>query len=379
MISVEAVPRVTPSRESRPLRVLMVSTRAFPYTGGVETHIHEVAPRLVRMGASITLATTDPGHRYSREEWVDGVQVRRLAAWPGKADFSLAPGIYRTIVTGQWDAVHCQGYHTLVPPVAMLAAWRARIPYLVTLHSGGHSSRVRGAVRRIQWQALRPLLAHAARLIAVSRFEAAFFAQRLGFQPDRFAVIPNGSDLPRAGVAPRPSRRAPLILSVGRLERYKGHHRVVEAMPEVLRQVPSARLRIVGAGPYEPALRRRIEQLGLVDRVEIAEVRASDRQGMADLLSSAAALVLLSDYESQSITVMEALSVGCPVVASATSALSEFADKGWIHAVAEPFTSANVAAAILLQLRRPRSLASVDLPSWDDCAGALMALYREVA
>jgi glycosyltransferase involved in cell wall biosynthesis len=368
-----------PSGQSRPLRILMVSTRAFPQSGGVETHIHEVAPRLTRMGASITLVTTDPKRRYPHEEWVDGVHVRRLAAWPAKADFSLAPGVYRSIVAGHWDLVHCQGYHTLVPPLAMLAAWRAEIPYVVTLHSGGHSSRLRGAVRRIQWQALRPLLGHAAKLIAVSRFEAAFFARRLGFDPERFAVIPNGSDLPRPGNDREPLHRDLLILSIGRLERYKGHHRVLEAMPEILRQVPAARLRIVGAGPYERVLRRGIQELGLTDFVEIGELPADDRQGMANLLSRAALLVLLSEYESQSIIVMEALSVGCPVVAAPTSALAELAGRGWIDVVPQPYTNAHVAAAIVSQLRHPRSLVGIDLPRWDHCARALMALYREVA
>src|SRR5947209_376478 len=79
----------------------------------------------------------------------------------------------------------------------------------------------------------RPQLARPERLVAVSGFDAEFFAERLRLPRDRFAVIPNGSNLPEVSQA-RPSEAGPLIVSVGRLERYKGHHRVLAAFPRVL-------------------------------------------------------------------------------------------------------------------------------------------------
>src|SRR5260370_5524371 len=112
----------------------------------------------------------------------------------------------------------------------MRAAAAAGIPYLVTFHSGGHSSPFRNLLMRFQWQALRPQLAHARRLGAVSEFEAEFFTNRLRLPRDRFVVIPNGSNLPKVN-PPRPSQQGPLIAPAGRLERYKGHHRVLAAFP----------------------------------------------------------------------------------------------------------------------------------------------------
>jgi glycosyltransferase involved in cell wall biosynthesis len=44
-------------------------------------------------------------------------------------------------------------------------------------------------------------------------------------------------------------------VSCGRLERYKGHHRVIEALPLVQQTVPDATLHILGSGPYEKELR----------------------------------------------------------------------------------------------------------------------------
>ena len=52
-------------------------------------------------------------------------------------------------------------------------------------------------------------------------------------------------------------------MSVGRLERYKGHHRILRALPAILAQEPNARLVLVGSGPYEQPLRAMASQLGV--------------------------------------------------------------------------------------------------------------------
>src|SRR5207302_6113728 len=115
--------------------------------------------------------------RLPAAEESEGMRILRVRAWPIK-DYRFAPGIYRVITHGSWDLVHCQGYHTLVAPLAMLAAWRANIPYILTFHSGGHSSRLRNSLRGLQWMMLHPLLSRAEKLIAVSEFEANFFRER---------------------------------------------------------------------------------------------------------------------------------------------------------------------------------------------------------
>src|SRR5207248_1909594 len=141
-----------------------------------------------------------------------------------------APAIYRVITEEDWDLVHCQGYHTLVAPLAMFAAWRAKIPYMLTFHSGGDSSPFRKALRGGQRMALRPLLMRAERLIGPSRWEVEFFRERLHLPSTQFVVIPNGAHhLPKVSNPARGKTDGTLIVSVGRLERYKGHQRIIAA------------------------------------------------------------------------------------------------------------------------------------------------------
>jgi glycosyltransferase involved in cell wall biosynthesis len=311
------------------------------------------------------------------------MHILRVRAYPANKDYYFAPGIYHVITRGDWDLVHCQGYNGLIPPVAMFAAWRAKIPYMLTFHSGGDVTRLRKALRGLHRQILRPLLARAEKLVAVSDFEAAFFQERLRLPAERFVTISIGTGhLPKvpkkAEEATNGAKKGPLILSIGRLERYKGYHRVIAAMPRVLEQVPDAQLRIAGIGPYEPALRKMAQKLGVADRVEIRPFPPGDLNGAASLIASADLVTLLSEYEAQPQAVMEALCFQRPVLVAGTSGLQEFADRGFARAVPLKSTPEEVAAAVVDQLRQPLIPMNFELPTWDNCVANLLALYQSV-
>ncbi len=358
------------------MRILMVAARCHPFMGGIETHIQEVGPRLVARGYSVDVLTTDPSGEWPAEETVSGMRVRRVPAWPKGSDLYVAPGIFTAIGRGFWDLIHFQGYNTFVVPIGLAAALRRDLPFVLTFHSGGHSSRLRNAVRGTQQALLRPLIARAERLIGVSDFEADFFSARMGAPREKFVVIPNGAAMPApgAGVAVEPH----LIVSSGRLEHYKGHHRVIAAMPELIRRVPDARLHIAGAGPYEKELRALVGALGLETRVTIAAVPASERQKLADLLASAGLFVLFSDYEAHPVAVMEALSLRRPVLVSDTSGLGELAAKGLCRALPPDAGPQAIAAAIADELEAGRQVPDLALPDWDDCAQKLSEVYDDV-
>ena len=366
------------------LRVLMVSARYFPDMGGIETHVHEVGRRLVQKGVDVTLLTTMPKRMHSmlsplpRETESEGMRIIRVNAWSHTGDLCIAPDVYTVVKEGLWDLVHCQGIHTIVPPLAMLAAQRARLPFVVTFHTGGHSSALRKSLRAAQWQALRPLLAGAAHLVGVSRFEASYFHDVLRLPAKQFSVIPNGAALPNV---PRFSAETPqrsLIISPGRLERYKGHQHIIAALPKIREQRPDARLLILGAGPYEAALRKLARQAGVAAHVEIRAIPAGDRPAMARTLLQASLVTLMSEYEAHPVAVMEALSLKRPVLGMHTAGLRELAEQHLIRTVPLHSPPQVIAAAALEQIERPLIPRNVTLPTWDECAEKLLAIYENI-
>ncbi len=370
--------QVTPPK---PLRVLMVGHKYLPDQGGIETHIYETARRLnARPEFDITVLTTDISRTRPKHETIDGVPTIRVAGYPSNRDYYVAPGVAGVVRRGGWDLVHQQGIHTLVPPTTMAAARAAKLPYLTTFHTGGHSMGHRNALRSLQWRALGPLLKSADALVGVSHFEAELVAKEARIPAERVRVIRNGGGLPTLS-EPVPQIRG-LIVSSGRLVNYKGHQRVIKALPDIMKTVPEARLQIYGggdAGSNEPELWALAESLGVRDRVSITALPPEDREGMARALCESDVFAAMSDYEAHPVAVMEALSLGCSVVGLDIAGIGELVHEGWVRGVPPEATPEQIAQAILAGMGQPPLVDPATLPTWDTCAQALGDLYLEIA
>ena len=368
-----------PSSNGSAPRVLMVTPRSPLAQGGVERHVLEVSTRMAAAGVEVEVICTDPDSASAKTEVHEGVRIRTVRAWPAGRDWHFAPGLWREMGMEKWDLVHVQSYHTLVAPLAMLRALTLRIPYVVTFHGGGHSLEHRNRARGVQMRILRPLLRRAARLVAIARFEVERYGQLLGVPPERFAFIPNGTDLSFSDADLTGQEPAlPTLASIGRLERYKGHHRVLEAFPLILEQQPDARLLIVGSGPYEEELRKQAADLGVADRVEITSVPPGDPRGMAALLGGVSLVVLMSEFETHPLVALEAAAARRRLLVAEAGGLSEIAADGFGRGIPLDSTPQQIAAAALEELAKPQPQGSPSLTSWDECAAALLDLYGSV-
>jgi glycosyltransferase involved in cell wall biosynthesis len=365
----------------RPLRVLMVTPRYPPDVGGVERHVQEVSRRLVEMGCRVTVLSTDQRGELIGVRDEDGVEVRRLRAFGAAAGLYFAPRLWQEMGRQNWDVVHVQSYHTAFAPTAMARAIQSRTPFVLTFHGGGHSSRIRHESRGLQRWLLGPLIRRAARLVAIARFEVDTYGVELGIPRQRFCFIPNGVAF-ATDIEPRSAEDLadyPVIASIGRLERYKGHHRVVRAFADLSHSEPSARLWIVGTGPQEANLRREVRRLGVEDRVEFRSVPSDNPAAMLQLLRSVNVVVSMSEFESHPIAALEAAAVGCALVVADTSGLREMARQGLARAIPMSASDRGVADAIRQEMNAPRAARKVELLTWDDCAAQLLTVYREVA
>jgi glycosyltransferase involved in cell wall biosynthesis len=252
------------------------------------------------------------------------------------------------------------------------------VPFVITFHHGGHSSALRNAIRSLQWVALVPLMRRASHYIGVSQYEIDFFKAKLRKPASHFSLIPNGAALP-CPVHPLPQKDGlRWIVSPGRLEKYKGHQRVIAAMPALLKRDPNVRLRIAGAGLYEAQLHQQAAQLGVAGQVVIKGISASDRSGMAELLMQADLVTLLSDCESHPIGVMEAVALKRSVLVADNSGLRELAQKGYAKVVSLALPPAKLADVIHQQMLHPLVPPDIDIASWDDCVQGVLNVYQRV-
>lgn len=196
-----------------------------------------------------------------------------------------------------------------------------KVPVSITL---------RGTINRlIYFRARGPLLkwalCEADRVFSVCRYLADLALQNTpGLDEKKIRVIPNGVDLGKFQVLDKlDSRRflglpegAPVLVSVGGLVDRKGHHRVLEVLPELLRQVPDLVYVIVGGGSVEGNNRDRLE--GMIARAGLTErVRFSGEIPHSEVnryLSAADIFVLPTQFEGWPNVFFEAMACGLPVV-----------------------------------------------------------------
>lgn len=111
----------------------------------------------------------------------------------------------------------------------------------------------------------------------------------------------------------------PILINVARLTSGKGQELLIRMMPSVLKKYPNAKLLIVGEGEHRAVLTKNIEDAGLLHHV-VLHGRCSD---IASLLAISDIFVFSSFFEGFSLTILEAMAAGKPVVAIALPPLRE--------------------------------------------------------
>jgi glycosyltransferase involved in cell wall biosynthesis len=145
---------------------------------------------------------------------------------------------------------------------------------------------------------------------------------------------------------------APVVCGVGRLGRVKGLDLLIAAFTEVLGAFPDARLLIVGEGTEKATLASSAVEAGIAESVVLAG--HSDR--VRTILASVDVYVLSSRYEGMANTLLEAMSVGAPIVATDVSGTREAVRDGVDALVVPPDDSRAIRDAVL-RLLRNRELA----------------------
>ena len=209
-----------------------------------------------------------------------------------------------------------------------LGARLARTPVVTSLVSVSYGSE-HGDGQDLGWRLHAAHAVDAATAQLARRFHAnselvgQTMSRRLGIRRARIDVVHRGRDavaLGRRTVQRRTDTRkalgigdVPMVLAVGRQEAQKGLDVLLRAVPALRASVPSARVLIAGRpGGHSPELQRIVSTLDISDVVTFLD----HRDDVADLLAAADLLAFPSRREGLPGTLIEALALECPVVAS---------------------------------------------------------------
>jgi glycosyltransferase involved in cell wall biosynthesis len=166
-----------------------------------------------------------------------------------------------------------------------------------------------------------------------------------GLDPRRSSVLPNPAPeipnlLERAALRDELGLAGDVLVFAGRL----GPQKAVGALLDALVEVPAVTLVVAGDGPERSRLELRTGELGLDGRVRF--LGSVHRDTVLRLFRAADASVLPSAWENFPHTVVEALAVGCPVIATAVGGVPEVVVDGENGLLVAPADAQALGAAI---------------------------------
>lgn len=355
-----------------PMRVVVVTPGFPPDQGGVEIHTSRLATELAALGLDVQVLTARRCLTRTRTENHDGLRVRVFPAWRTTA-LSFSPRLLLAGLRAFWDCdlVHVHSYHAGCG-VATLTGLVAPVVFTPHYHGDGHSP-LAVALHRVYRFVGRALFRSAHAVVCVSHAERDTIVRDFPSTAGRTRVVPNGVDTVAIRSAEPFAGQPPTVLSLGRLEPYKGVAGLVRAVPMLPRDT---QLVVVGVGSQREELETLTVDLGVADRVRFLGV--IDTESVHRWLRTARVLVSLSEHEAFGMAPVEAACAGARVVLSDIAAHRELA-AGYLGDAARlvsPDPGA-IAAAIVAQLGVAGRV-EVDVPDWKWVAGRTAELYRTV-
>ena len=313
--------------------------------------VHELNRRLISRFRVTVLCPHAPGAQSVEE--MDGITIIRYRYAPSKLETLVNDGglvgnlkecpwkafLLPTFFLGQVIALirvlralkpHVIHAHWLIPQglcvcLSQLMSDR-KVPFLVTSH-GADLFALKG---RLFYSVKRFVLSRSSAITVVSRVMKTKL-KIFGIPGNKVSVQPMGVEL-GGSFKPNLSVKSDLdeLLFVGRLVEKKGLRYLLSAMPQIIAQHPTCKLRIVGFGPDEQALKEQAADLGLEQHVRFDG--AVPNRDLPHYYQHASVFVAPfvqaenGDQEGLGLVLVEAMGCGCPAVVSDLPAIQDVTD-----------------------------------------------------
>jgi glycosyltransferase involved in cell wall biosynthesis len=293
--------------------------------GGAERSLVDMAPHLLAAGVDLTVAVLHDRPGLAGELELHGVPV---IAVDGTNRATWLVSVVKLLRRLRPELLHTTLFEADL--VGRTAAALCRIPVVSTLANTpyGPEQLAEGSVSEFKLRSAQIADAVSAKFVrrfhAVSQSAADAYVARLRLRPERVDVIPRGRDLARLG-KPSPTRRhdvrvrlglppnAVVLLAVARQEPQKGLDVLIRSLPSVIARCASVLVIVAGReGRATDELQRIRDELGVERHINFL----GERDDIGDLLSTADAFVLPSRREGLPGSILEAMAMEVPVIAS---------------------------------------------------------------
>jgi glycosyltransferase involved in cell wall biosynthesis len=277
--------------------------------GGAERYVVDLALELRRRGRDVELACSADGP-LRRDLDAAGVPVHTVSDRLAKRRFDsrYARSLRALVRSGDYDVVHAHIYASIA--AAAVATAGVDVPLVVTEHTAAPWRRRPARV------ASQLAYRRAAHVTVVSQEIREQIVEDFGASAGKVTFVQNAvapHDGSPADDLPDECNDAVLIGRVARLEPEKGMHVFIDAAAELAVGWPRAQFLVIGDGPLRVDLERHAEERGVAGRVHFLGFRDDARALIAQL----DVLAISSLTDGSPLAIVEAMTSGVPVVATA--------------------------------------------------------------
>ena len=314
------------------MNILIFAGYYLPHTGGYIKNIHELSKRLVARRHSVTVATSMNG----KDEVRDGVEVIKLPTWNILGGTYPVPKpsvkLWKLLLGNQkYDVVVTQTRFFLTSVLGVAYAKWHKIPHIHVERGSCHSvvtNKVVGLCARLFDHTLGAMVVRAAqRNVGVSQAACNFITHLGGIWSALWSRVIHNGVLPGGYIAqPHMDPDHLRIIFVGRLIHAKGVQDLIWAFENCCEWVDGLRLVIVGDGNYRGALEKQAKESKYEEQISFR----GDQQHKEVMMALAASDVFVNPSYSEGLptSVVEAASVGLPIVATDVGGTNEIIKQG---------------------------------------------------
>ena len=308
-----------------------------PTTDGVVTAVLTTRRALEALGHEVFIIAPDPGPEY-REEGVYYFKAAKLRTYKGYY-VPLFPSNKSEILHKiNPDIIHVRGV-AFMAEKALIASWNLNIPVVITYDTAvtevidqySPIKLPKKSLVKMARRYLRSILGRATAVIAPTESIRKEILNQLGAVPKKMVVIPTGIDTgkftrsidglnirKKYGIADKR-----VVITVGRLSKEKNVDLLIDSIKLLSEDIV---LMIVGSGPNEAELKQKVADEGLSERVIFTGYLFG--QELVNHYSCADTFASASTFETQGLTVIEAMSCGLPVACANGRAFKDFIKDG---------------------------------------------------
>ncbi len=303
------------------MKFVDVNPYFFPYKGGIERRMDDLARRLAARGHDVTILTARLPDTPEEEKSEAGYRIVRVKSRflnIYNPPYVTSSGVLETLNSLDADVAN---YNYRWAPSWNKDMARYDGPKLFTVHNMwnegiGIEAKISSINDKRFIKKVLPSFSH---LVCVSRY-VQDSTVALGFPREMTSFIPCGlSEDP----TPNTSPEGDYILSLGRIVKTKGLKYMVEAMKDV-----DSKLIICGKGPEAKNLEKQISALGLQDKVEMRGYVPEEEKN--SLMDGCRFFVMPSLFESFGLAAIELMSHGRPIVCTNVNGLPATVGDGGI-------------------------------------------------